>query len=244
MDLNNTFEVSRSIDETWAVLTNVERIAPCLPGAHLQEIEGDEYRGVVKVKVGPITAQYKGAASFVEKNDVDHRAVLDAKGRDTRGAGNAQASITAQLEEVSATVTRVNVETDLKVTGKVAQFGRGVMADVSSKLMGQFADNLEAMLDEEPAATAETSSADTAPTNEVPAAGSASDPTDPTEPTPITNAPSAGPAGPSAARRIDMPEPEAIDLFEHAGTPVLKRVAPVIAIVVLVLILRRLLRSN
>ena len=130
MDLNSTFEVARPIDEAWAVLTDLERIAPCLPGAQLTEVEGDVYRGFVKVKVGPITAQFKGAANFVERNDQDHKAVLSGKGRDTRGAGNASALITAKLEAVSDSITRVNVDTDIKITGKFAQFGRGVMADV------------------------------------------------------------------------------------------------------------------
>jgi len=145
MELNNEFEVAASDDQVWAVLTDVERIAPCLPGAQLQEIEGDEFRGVVKVKVGPITAQYKGAASFVERDDARHRAVLRAEGRDTRGAGNASADITAALEATDVG-TKVTVTTGLTVTGKVAQFGRGVMADVSRKLMGQFADNLSELI--------------------------------------------------------------------------------------------------
>src|SRR5258707_513646 len=91
VEVNNEFEVNRAVEKAWAVLTDVEKIAPCLPGAQLQEVEGDEYRGIVKVKVGPITAQYKGAATFVEKDDANHRAVLKADGRDTRGAGNASA---------------------------------------------------------------------------------------------------------------------------------------------------------
>ncbi|MEE1522492.1 MAG: SRPBCC family protein, partial [Acidimicrobiales bacterium] len=155
MELNNEFEVDAPIGQVWAVLTDVERIAPCLPGAQLQEVEGDEFRGIVKIKVGPITAQYKGAASFVERDDASYRAVLRAEGRDTRGAGNAAADITAQLEEVEGG-TRVEVATDLKVTGKVAQFGRGVMADVSRKLMSQFADNLsELIADDAPEAADE-----------------------------------------------------------------------------------------
>lgn len=148
MELSNSFEVARPIEEAWVVLTDVERIAPCLPGAQLEEINGDEYLGIVKVKVGPITTQYKGVATFVERDDVNHKAVLKADGRDTRGAGNASAIITAQLESVSATHTKVDVTTDLTITGKVAQFGRGIMADVSARLMTQFADNLGAMLNE------------------------------------------------------------------------------------------------
>jgi hypothetical protein len=143
VELTNEFEVAVPIDRAWAVLTDLERIAPCLPGAQLQEIEGDEYRGVVKVKVGPITAQYKGAARFVERDESAYRAVLQASGRDTRGQGNASATISAQLVAKEPSITQVEVLTDLSVTGKVAQFGRGVMADVSAKLMAQFVENLE-----------------------------------------------------------------------------------------------------
>ncbi|HYZ98987.1 MAG TPA: SRPBCC family protein, partial [Acidimicrobiales bacterium] len=145
MDLSNEFRVGVSVDEAWGVLTDVERIAPCMPGAQLQEVEGDEYRGIVKVKVGPITAQYKGAARFVERDDAGHRAVLRAEGRETRGQGNANATITALLEP-DGDGTKVSVNTDLTVTGRVAQFGRGVMADVSAKLLGQFVDCLEMKL--------------------------------------------------------------------------------------------------
>ncbi|MBD26206.1 MAG: hypothetical protein CL452_00440 [Acidimicrobiaceae bacterium] len=145
MELNNDFEVSAPIEKVWEVINNVELIAPCLPGAQLEEVENDEYKGFVKVKVGPITAQYKGVAKFLEKDDSNHRVVIRGEGRDTRGAGNAAADITASLES-TAEGTRVNVITDLKITGKVAQFGRGVMADISKKLMGQFADNLSELV--------------------------------------------------------------------------------------------------
>jgi len=142
MELTNEFVVPVAVDEAWKLLTDVELIAPCMPGAELQEIEGEEYRGVVKVKVGPITAQYKGKATFVEKDDTAHKAVLRAEGRDTRGQGNANATITAMLES-EGDGTRVKVVTDLSITGRAAQFGRGVMADVSTKLLGQFVDCLE-----------------------------------------------------------------------------------------------------
>ncbi|MCX7619601.1 MAG: SRPBCC family protein [Acidimicrobiales bacterium] len=143
MELTNEFEVPVPIDEAWAVLTDIERIAPCLPGAQLQGIDGDEYRGIVKVKVGPITAQYKGTARFVERDDRNYRAVVQASGRDTRGQGNASATISAQLVPKDHSTTQVDVLTDLNVTGKVAQFGRGVIADVSAKLLAQFVENLE-----------------------------------------------------------------------------------------------------
>ena len=209
MELNNDFEVAAPIDRVWDVLTDVERIAPCLPGAQLQEVEGDEFRGVVKVKVGPITAQYKGAASFVERDDAGHRAVLRAEGRDTRGAGNAAADITALLEAVDGG-TRVTVTTDLTVTGKVAQFGRGVMADVSRKLMGQFADNLSDLIstaDGEAAAEAGSTPEDESPSE--------------TE----------------VVRVVDSPEAEAIDLLGAAGAPVLKRLASTLVLLAVVVVL-------
>ena len=155
MEINDSFRVNRSIDETWKVLLDIERIAPCLPGAELQEVEGDEYRGVVKVKVGPITAQYKGTAKLAEVDEAAHRLLLDASGRDTRGQGNAKAKIVVNMAE-DGDGTKVDVATDLSITGKVAQFGRGVLADVSSKLMGQFVENLERDVLSEPATPSAT----------------------------------------------------------------------------------------
>ena len=224
MELNNDFEVAAPVDLVWAVLTDVERIAPCLPGAQLLEIEGDEFRGVVKIKVGPITAQYKGAASFSERDDVGHRAVLRAEGRDTRGAGNAAADITAELEATDIG-TKVTVTTDLTVTGKVAQFGRGVMADVSKKLMGQFADNLSDLIaasgDEAVVESPASEVTVDAPADEV------------TVDAPVDETP--------AVRVVDAPEVEAIDLLGAAGAPILKRLVPtllaVVAVVVIILIL-------
>ncbi|MCY3662688.1 MAG: SRPBCC family protein [bacterium] len=148
MELKSDFEVSVGVDRAWEVLTNPELIAPCLPGARLDEVEGDEFRGAVKVKVGPISAEYRGKATMVEMNRDDLRIVIRAEGRDTRGAGNAAADITALMEAASDASTKVEVTTDLKISGKVAQFGRGVLGDVSAKLMGQFVDNLEEMLSE------------------------------------------------------------------------------------------------
>jgi len=143
MELAHEFTVNTPIDRAWAVLTDVERIAPCMPGAELTEVDGDTYHGLVKVKVGPITAQYKGTASFVEKDEAAHRAVLKAAGRDARGQGNASATVTAVMTE-QGDGTRVAITTDMTVSGRVAQFGRGVMADVTAKLLQQFVGNLEA----------------------------------------------------------------------------------------------------
>jgi hypothetical protein len=140
--IEDSFRVDVPVEEAWKVLLDLERIAPCLPGAQLTEVEGDEYRGTVKVKVGPITAQYKGVAKIEEADEANRKVVLQAEGRDTRGQGNASATVTATLEP-EGDGTTVNIDTDLNITGKVAQFGRGVMADVSSKLLGQFAENLQ-----------------------------------------------------------------------------------------------------
>jgi uncharacterized protein len=154
MDLNHQFTVAVPVEDAWRILTDVERIAPCLPGAQLQEVEGDTYRGVVKVKVGPIQAQFKGQASFIERDDVAHKVVLKGEGRDTTGKGNAAAVITAEMTAVDASNTSVTVNTDLSVTGKVAQFGRGAMADISDKLLAQFVVNLNALIAEQPATAA------------------------------------------------------------------------------------------
>jgi carbon monoxide dehydrogenase subunit G len=154
MDLNHQFTVAVPVDDAWRILTDVERIAPCLPGAQLQEIEGDTYRGIVKVKVGPIQAQFKGQANFIERDDVAHKVVLKGEGRDTTGKGNASAIITAEMTAVDASTTAVTVNTDLSVTGKVAQFGRGAMADISDKLLAQFVVNLNVLIAEQPATAA------------------------------------------------------------------------------------------
>jgi carbon monoxide dehydrogenase subunit G len=154
MDLNHQFTVAVPVEDAWRILTDVERIAPCLPGAQLQEIEGDTYRGIVKVKVGPIQAQFKGQANFIERDDVAHKVVLKGEGRDTTGKGNASAIITAEMTAVDASSTAVTVNTDLSVTGKVAQFGRGAMADISDKLLAQFVVNLNALIAEQPATAA------------------------------------------------------------------------------------------
>ncbi|ULN46959.1 SRPBCC family protein [Mycolicibacterium goodii] len=146
MELNNEFRVAVPAAKTWEVLTDVRRVAPCLPGATLLEVNGDEFTGAVKVKVGPITVSYRGAATFQEKDAGAQRVVLKASGKETRGNGTAAAVVTAQLKEESAESTLVVVTTDLTISGKAAQFGRGVLADVASTLIDQFAHSLEAEL--------------------------------------------------------------------------------------------------
>lgn len=228
--LLNEFVITRPIDEAWAVLTDVERIAPCMPGATLQEIEGDVYRGVVKVKLGAIATAFKGEAHFVERDDVNHRAVLHGEGRDTTGKGNADAMITASLQSINETETKCVVETDLRVTGKVAQFGRGIMGDVSKKLMAQFATNLNTMLDAMPAGAEPAA----APAATAPAAA----PAEPAAAATATAEPAAT-AGPTV-RKIDGPANEPIELSGVAGSAVLKRLLPAFGgLVILLLVLRR-----
>ena len=149
MDFSESFSVDAALDDVWELMTDVERIAPCLPGAKLQEIDGEDYHGIVKVKVGPITSQYKGTARFEQVDEAEHKIVLSAQGRDTKGAGNASAKIGVSLKDDAAgdsPATQVMVDVHLDLKGKVAQFGRGVLADVSGKLMAKFAENLSEMI--------------------------------------------------------------------------------------------------
>ena len=146
MNLHHEFTVPVPAADAWRILTDLERLTPCLPGAQLTEVEGEVYRGQVKVKVGPIVAQFKGQASFVTRDDAAYTASLKAEGRDTGGKGNASATITAVLRPTGDTSATCTVDTDLNITGKVAQFGRGALADVSDKLLLQFVDNLNALI--------------------------------------------------------------------------------------------------
>lgn len=205
MDLNHQFTVAVPVEDAWRILTDVERIAPCLPGAQLLEIEGDTYRGVVKVKVGPIQAQFKGQANFIERDDIAHKVVLKGEGRDTTGKGNAAAIITAEMTAVDANSTSVTVNTDLSVTGKVAQFGRGAMADISDKLLAAFVVNLNTLIAEQPTTAAAASA----------------------EPSPVPT---------DGIRTIESAEVAPLNLLSAAGSPILKRAIPVVAVVVAVLV--------
>lgn len=246
MELTNEFHVNVPVERAWAVLTDVELIAPCLPGAALEEVEGDEYRGGVKIKVGPITAQYKGKATFLEKDEANHKAVLRAEGRDTKGQGNANATITATLVSVGGG-TDVKVVTDLTITGRVAQFGRGVLADVSAKLLNQFVDCLEHNVLTQPesvaAEIAGASAEAVAPIADaavaaavgaaVGAAAGASGATD------TSSSEAAAPTRP-AVRKIEYQPSKPVDLLDAAGTSVLKRAVPAgLAVFILLWLIRR-----
>jgi carbon monoxide dehydrogenase subunit G len=235
----NEFTVNRPIEEAWPIICDVERIAPCLPGAELEEIEGDVYRGKVKVKLGAVSAQFKGEAQFIERDDTAHHARLKAKGRDTGGRGNAEADIVAAAESLSPTSTKCTVTADLHITGKVAQFGRGIMGDVSKKLMDQFASNLNRMLDDQgsapPAAAAAVSDA---PAESAADADEAAGPASSGGTSSGNGATTADPR--PTVRKINGPAAEPVDLAGVAGPAVIKRVLPVVlALVLVVLLLRR-----
>ena len=220
MEINNSFEVKAPLDVAWATLTDLARIAPCLPGATLTSIEGDIYKGHVTVKVGPIVAKFGGQAIFQERNDTEHRAVLKGEGRDTTGKGNASAIITAQLEVVDALTTRCTVSTDLTITGKIAQFGRGALADVSDKLLKQFVVNLETTVLTQDSNQISTSAKIPSATNEQSVTTSSDETKTRRIITPVENAP--------------------LDLLGSAGMslamPILKRVLPPVIGVVAVIV--------
>jgi carbon monoxide dehydrogenase subunit G len=239
VQLEHSFSVPVGIDEAWKMLLDIERIGPCLPGAVIDSVDGDDFTGTVKVKLGPINLSYKGKASFVEKDEAARRAVIDARGRDARGNGTAAAKVTATLSESDGSTT-VQVNTDLDITGKPAQFGRGVMVDVGNKLLGQFADAL--------AATITGGKPDTAAPPQEPAP----DPTPAADATPAYSVPGGVPAetaeaemaGAAAAAPMTqvngnptMPasqDTEPIDLLKSAGPAVGKRLAGPLAVGLLI----------
>ena len=160
MKLDNEFTVGVPIEQAWAVLTDLELIAPCMPGAQLTGVTDGVYSGKVKIKVGPVTAEYSGTAQFSVKDETVYRAVIDARGRDSRGNGNATAVISAGLQSTGES-TVVSVSTDLTIAGRIAQFGSGMIKEISAKLLGQFVTCLEGKLSAGAVGGPEVSSADT-----------------------------------------------------------------------------------
>jgi uncharacterized protein len=268
MKINNEFTVSAPIDQAWETMLNLERIAPCLPGAAIQEEKGEgEYEGTMKVKIGPITANYKGTVKFEEVDEENHRAVLQATGRDARGQGTASATITSTLQEEGDS-TKVTVETDMKLTGRAAQFGRGIAQDVATKMLGQFASCLEEEImgrpDEGAAAAAaeptgeENGSRDGTKPQPPPAAAtggtagriiSSEDPSlmagGTVEGAVVAGGPEGSPTTgqPSAQQAPRREEPEAFDIGAASQEAILKRVKPLLVgagvLFVLIWLLRR-----
>lgn len=223
MKIANQFTVSAPIEQAWDVLCDLEQVIPLMPGAQLIGHEGDDYLGKVKVKVGPVTSEFSGKVRFVEQDREQHRAVIDGKGKESRGTGNAAATVTAWLREDGGN-TNVTVDTDLKIVGKLAQFGSGMLQQVSEKLLGQFVESLEAKL------TAEN-------------ACGATDPADAAEKAGGHELIPAGPANPVPGTQQAPAEPEPIDLLELAGAGVLKKygaaAAGLVAALFLFWVLRR-----
>ena len=147
MELDNSFTVPVPPDQAWDVLLDVKRIAPCMPGATVDEVDGDVVNGRIKVKVGPVSLTYRGTAKFIERDPDAHHVVLEASGKETRGAGTASATVHASLTpDASGNGTQVTMHTTMNVTGRPAQFGRGVMVEVGGKLVEQFAANLAQLI--------------------------------------------------------------------------------------------------
>jgi carbon monoxide dehydrogenase subunit G len=245
MKLTNEFVVPASVDEAWAVMLDVRRVAPCLPGASVDAADGDEYSGTMKVKLGPITSNFKGTLRIEEADEAARRAVLSARARESRGQGTAAATITSTMAPDPAG-TRVSVDTDLRVTGPAASFGRGVMQDVSAKLMAQFADCLADQMGR-PGAAAPGAEPDTPPDRRETVALAEPLPPDVPEPPPTEAGvrwPEGGPAseaGPEEAAR-PAPREDVLDLGAVGRDVLAQRAAPLAATAVVLLLLAVLLR--
>ena len=216
IELDNSFTVPVPPEQAWHVLLDVERIAPCMPGASVTSVEGDEVAGQVKVKLGPLSLSYKGTAKFTEKDQASHSITIEASGKETRGAGTASATVHAGLKPADTEgQTLVSIHTSLNVTGRPAQFGRSLLPEVSGKLIAQFAANLEALIEADGAA--ETGPAATA-----------------------EGAPQSG----SAQTAVALPQQEdSLNLIKLVGGPVLKRVIPVAAVAAVLVIFRHRIRD-
>jgi len=216
IELDNSFTVPVPPEQAWHVLLDVERIAPCMPGASITSVEGDEVAGQVKVKLGPLSLSYKGTAKFTEKDEASHSIAIEASGKETRGAGTASATVHAGLKPADTEgQTLVSIHTSLNVTGRPAQFGRSLLPEVSGKLISQFAANLEALIEAD--AAGETASAATA-----------------------EGAEQSG----SAETTVALPQQEdSLNLIKLVGGPVLKRVIPVVAVAAVLVIFRHRIRD-
>src|ERR1700733_2877438 len=240
IELDNTFTVPVPPEQAWDVLLDVERIAPCMPGASVTSVKGDEIEGQVKVKLGPLSLTYKGTAKFTDKDQAGHAISIEATGKETRGSGTASATVRANLTPGDgAGQTLVSIHTSLNVTGKPAQFGRSLLPGVSGKLSQQFATNLEAMIN------ADSAVADTA----APAAdGAAADEGGAVEDAAKSGQEPAGPArtAPAAARPAApvVRQEESLNAFKFVVVPILKRLIPVAAVGAAIAVVFRRLRRR
>ena len=247
IELDNSFTVPVPPEQAWDVLLDVERIAPCMPGASVTSVEGDEIEGQVKVKLGPLSLTYKGTAKFTDKNQASHTISIEATGKETRGSGTASATVQANLTPgESAGQTLVSIHTSLNVTGKPAQFGRSLLPEVSGKLIQQFATNLEAMINADSAA-AESSAAPVAAadagTDQTGAQAAADEAAAEVVQGPTGSAPTAPAAARPAAPVVK--QEESLNAFKSVVVPILKRLIPVAAAgAAIAVVFRRLRRKK
>jgi carbon monoxide dehydrogenase subunit G len=264
MQLENKFTIEAPIDKAWEALNTPETVAPCFPGATLQEYEGDSFTGTVKVKLGPISLTYKGKGTYVSRDDANHKVVIEANGRDSRGNGTASATVTGTMVADGPTRTAVTMVTDMTITGRPAQFGRGVISDVADKIIGQFSACVASKLAppaEEPAAAEAPAPAPAAPSPSPRSEGAAAPaPSAGSVAAPATSGSTNGHGSADAATAAKGPalaaapkaassgplrsEVDAIDLLDTAGAPVLKRLAPVAAGALLLLVIFLIRRAR
>lgn len=245
MKLEHSFTVPADLDTVWQAVLDPERVAPCMPGATLSEVDGDSFKGSVKVKLGPISLLYKGTGEFLEKDEAARRVVIKASGKDARGNGTASATVTVTLRAEGDT-TAGSVDTDLAITGKPAQFGRGMISEVGGKILDSFASCLAGKLAPEPAPAAppqltvvqEEERAEAVETGK--AAGEAAAKAVAQVSAAATRKPRPAPALAPAPE----PESEPIDLLAYAGPSVAKRVAPLLAVLAAVLTVITLRRKR
>ncbi|WP_214403279.1 SRPBCC family protein [Pseudonocardia lacus] len=256
MQLENKFTIEAPIEKAWEALNTPQTIAPCFPGATLTEYEGDSFTGTVKVKLGPISLTYKGKGTYVSRDEEAHKVIIEASGRDSRGNGTASATVTGSMVADGPDKTAVTMVTDMTITGRPAQFGRGVISDVADKIIGQFAscvaEKLTPQATDAPAASGGSASS-AAPAAAGSPNGTSSSTAKPTSGTATGIVPSttatttAGATKPASTASPSGPmksEIDAIDLLDTAGAPVLKRLAPVIAGGLLLLIIFLIRRSR
>jgi carbon monoxide dehydrogenase subunit G len=244
VELTHEFAVPASIEETWQALNDIEGVAGCFPGAKVTSVEGDSFQGSCKVKLGPIALTYNGSGEFTSKDEATHTMTLAAKGKDRRGNGTAGADVTASMT-ADGEQTRVKVVTELQITGKPAQFGRGVMQDVSDKLLGQFTQCLEQRL-AGPAPAQETAEPEAAAATVAPDGDQDAGPATAPEATPISAAPSAGPQVSSAGAASGTGEDDALDLGATL-LPILvksygKQIGAGLAVLLVLWLVRRLVK--
>jgi carbon monoxide dehydrogenase subunit G len=244
MELDNAFTVPVPPDQAWDVLLDVQRIAPCMPGATVDEVDGDVVAGRIKVKVGPVSLTYRGTAKFTERDSDARMVVVEASGKETRGAGTASATVRASLEP-SGTGTQVNMHTTMNVTGRPAQFGRGVIVEVGGKLVDQFAQNLAHLIEgdsagpdgaADPGGGAEAGAVGGASVADADGpAGASADEQGAGVPQPAAGQ-TAGPVSTVTAPQPAPAQEDSLNLVKLVGPVIAKRALPVVAAVVLALL--------